>query len=123
MNSLSVSSKSWIFKKFDKDEVIFFKENFFLDEIISKLLSIRKIKKDQINSFLKPSIKNFLPNPEVLNDMKKSSFRTINAIKCRDKIGIFGDYDVDGASATALLGNFFSAINHPFEIYISGRVE
>ena len=121
MNSLSVSSKSWIFKKFDKDEVIFFKENFFLDEIISKLLSIRKIKKDQINSFLKPSIKNFLPNPEVLNDMKKSSFRTINAIKCRDKIGIFGDYDVDGASATALLGNFFSAINHPFEIYIPDR--
>ena len=123
MNSLSVRGRNWIFKKFDQEEVIFFKENFLLDEIISRLLSIRKIKKDQINSFLKPSIKNFLPNPDILNDMKKSSFRTINAIKLNEKIGIFGDYDVDGASATALLGNFFSAIQLPYEIYIPDRIK
>ena len=121
MNSLSVSKKNWIFKKFDKDDIIFFKENFFLDEVISKLLSIRKVKKDEIKSFLKPSIKNFLPNPEVLNDMKKSSLRTIETIKLNEKIGIFGDYDVDGASATALLGNFFSAINQTYEVYIPDR--
>ena len=65
MNSLSVSRKNWIFKKFDQGDIISFKETFFLDEIISKLLSIRKVKKDEIKSFLKPSIKNFLPNPEV----------------------------------------------------------
>ncbi len=123
MNSLSVRGRNWIFKKFDQEEVIFFKENFLLDEIISRLLSIRKIKKDQINSFLKPSIKNFLPNPDILNDMKKSSIRTINAIKLNEKIGIFGDYDVDGASATALLGNFFSAIQLPYEIYIPDRIK
>ena len=39
----------------------------------------------------------------------------------KHKIGIFGDYDVDGASATALLANFFSNINVPFEIYIPDR--
>ncbi len=121
MNSLSVSQKNWIFKKFNQEDVIFIKENFYLDEIISKLLSIRKIKKSEINSFLKPSIKNFLPNPEILSDMKKSSSRTIEAIKNNEKIGIFGDYDVDGASSTALLGNFFSTINQTYEIYIPDR--
>ena len=45
MNSSSVSHKNWIFKKFNQEDVIFIKENFYLDEIISKLLSIRKIKK------------------------------------------------------------------------------
>ena len=55
---------------------------------------------------LNPLIKN-LPNPETLIDLKKSSLRTIKAIKNKEKIGIFGDYDVDGASASALLGNFF----------------
>ena len=45
MNSLSVSRKSWIFKNFNQEDIDFFKENFFLDEITSKLLSIRKIKK------------------------------------------------------------------------------
>ena len=121
MSSLSVSRKHWILKKFDQSDVSSFKENFFLDEITSKLLSIRNIKKEDIKSFLNPSIKNFLPNPKILNDMEKSSKRTSEAIRKKEKIGIFGDYDVDGASATALLGNFFSSINLPYEIYIPDR--
>ena len=121
MSSLSVSRKHWILKKFDQSDVSSFKENFFLDEITSKLLSIRNIKKEDIKSFLNPSIKNFLPNPKILNDMEKSSKRTAEAIRKKEKIGIFGDYDVDGASATALLGNFFSSINLPYEIYIPDR--
>ncbi len=121
MNSLSVSSKNWIQKKYDNGDLQFIKENFFLDEIVSKLLSIRKIKKDEIKSFLNPSIKNFLPNPKVLKDMDKASERTLEAFLKNEKIGIFGDYDVDGASATALLGNFFSLLKIPFEIYIPDR--
>ncbi len=121
MNSFSVSNKEWILKKFDQEDAIFFKENFFLDEITSKLLSIRKVKKNEIEGFLNPSIKNFLPNPEILNDMKKSSVRTISSIQNNEKIGIFGDYDVDGASATALLGNFFNLIGLDYDIYIPDR--
>ena len=121
MNSLSVSSKSWILKKYNQDDVIFFKDNYSLDEIISKLLSIRNIKKDEINGFLNPSIKNFLPNPYILNDMKKSSERVSDAIFNDLKIGIFGDYDVDGASATALLGNYFSNLGLDYIIYIPDR--
>ena len=121
MNSISVSNKSWILKKFNENQLTYLKDNFSLDEITSKLLSIRNIKNEEVVGFLNPSIKNFLPNPENLIDMKKSSLRTIEAIKNNEKIGIFGDYDVDGASATALLGNFFSSINIPFEIYIPDR--
>ena len=75
MSSLSLSGKNWILQKFNKEDVIFLKENFSLDEITSKLLSIRQIKKDEISSFLNPSIKNFLPNPDALIDMEKSSKR------------------------------------------------
>ena len=85
MSLVSVSRKNWILKKYNNDDVLFFKENFFLDEITSKLLSIRKIKKDEVKSFLNPSIKNFLPNPNLLNDMQKSSLRTVNAIKKKRK--------------------------------------
>ena len=52
--------------------------------------------------------------------MSKSSKRTVETIK-KEKIGIFGDYDVDGASATALLGNYFTEIKIPYEIYIPDR--
>ena len=121
MNSLSISGKNWILKQFNEDNLTFLKENFSLDEITSKLLSIRKIKKEDINSFLNPSIKNFLPNPNNLVDMKKSTLRTVKAICKKEKIGIFGDYDVDGATSTAILGNYFSDLNLDYEIYIPDR--
>ena len=45
MNSISVSGKNWICKEFNSDDINFIKTNYFLDEIVAKLLSIRKIKK------------------------------------------------------------------------------
>ena len=121
MNSLSISGKNWILKKYNKEDLTFIKETFALDDITSKLLSIRDIKKEEIDSFLNPSIKNFLPNPNNLIDMEKSTLRTVEAISNNEKIGIFGDYDVDGASSTALLGNYFNELNLNYEIYIPDR--
>ena len=45
MNSISVTGKNWILKKFDENQIIYLKDNFFLDEITAKLISIRNIKK------------------------------------------------------------------------------
>ena len=121
MSTLSISGKNWILKDFNQEEISYFKDNFLLDEITSKLLSIRKIKKEDINSFLNPSIKNFLPNPNNLIDMEKGTQRAIKSITKNEKIGIFGDYDVDGATSTALLGKYFSELKLPYEIYIPDR--
>ena len=121
MNSISVTGKNWILKSFNQDEISYLKDNFFLDEITAKLLVIRKIKKEDINSFLNPSIKNFLPNPNDLQDMEKSTLRTIESFSLKEKIGIFGDYDVDGATSTALLGGYLGELNISSEIYIPDR--
>jgi len=121
MNAHSVSGKNWTSKEFDSDEIDFFKTNYFLDEIVAKLLSIRKIKKEEVKFFLEPTIKNILPNPYVLKDMDKAIERTEKAILNNEKIGIFGDYDVDGATSTAILGKYFELLNITFEIYIPDR--
>ena len=121
MSALSISGKSWILKDYNQEDISFFKDNFSLDEITSKLLSIRKIKREEITSFLNPSIKNFLPNPDILLDMNKATSRTLTAINNKEKIGVFGDYDVDGATSTALLGKFFSSLKLEYEIYIPDR--
>ena len=121
MLDLSISGKKWIYKKFDNSYVNFLKENFLLDEITARLLSIRNIEKNYVESFLKPSIKNLIPNPNILKDMEKTSKRILQAINRREKIGIFGDYDVDGASSTALLGNYLKIIKQDFDIYIPDR--
>ena len=121
MNSLSVSGKHWVLKKFNQNDITYLKENFFLDEITAKLLSIRNIKKEDIGNFLNPSIKNFLPNPNTLLDMEKSTLRTIKAIENKERIGILGDYDVDGATSVALLGKYFGELDLSYEIYIPDR--
>ena len=121
MNILSVSGKNWISKEFSSEDVDFFKTNYFLDEIVAKLLSIRKIKMEEIKFFLDPSIKNILPNPYILKDMDTAIDRIEEAILGKEKIGIFGDYDVDGATSTAILGKYFELLNIPFETYIPDR--
>ena len=121
MNAFSISGKKWLLKKYNQEDITFLKDNFYLDEITSKLLSIRKIKREDIKSYLNPSIKNFLPNPESLIDMQKTTLRTLSAIDNGEKIGIFGDYDVDGATSTALLGKYFSELKIPYETYIPDR--
>ena len=121
MKSISVSGKNWISKKFEIIDIEYLKKDFFLDEITAKLLAIRKIEKKDIKTFLEPSIKNILPNPFVLKDMEISVKRITDSIKNKEKIGIFGDYDVDGATSTAILGQYLKLLNHPFEIYIPDR--
>ena len=121
MNFSSVSGKKWLFKKFDSSDVTKFTENFSLTEIVAKLLSIRKKNMDDIALFLDPKIKNLLPNPLHLKDMKSAIERTYKSIIKSELMGIFGDYDVDGASSTALLARYFLSINQKIQTYIPNR--
>jgi len=121
MVSRSFSGKSWIHKQYNPDHVNFLKENFFLDDFSSKFLASRNIAKENIETFLNPTIKSTLPNPFSLIDMEKAVARTILAIEKKENIGIFGDYDVDGASSTALLSKFFFSINLQNKFYIPDR--
>ena len=121
MNSISVTGKEWILKEFNGEYLDYIKSNFYLDEITSKLLAIKNIDKSDIKNFLDPAIKNNLPDPSVLKDMDKATDRSILAIKKKEKIAVFGDYDVDGAAATALVGRYFKELNMTIEIYIPDR--
>jgi len=121
MNVNSVLGKDWISKNYNEETVNFLKDNFSLSEILSRLIAIRNIKIEEVKLFLNPRIKNLLPNPFILKDMEKAVDRTIKSIVKKEKIGIFGDYDVDGATSTAILGNYFKEINQDIEIYIPDR--
>ena len=121
MSTSSVLGKDWVSKTYNEESVNFLKDNLNLSEITSKLIAIRKIKVADVNLFLKPKIKNLIPDPFILKDMEKAVSRTVESIQKKNKIGIFGDYDVDGATSSALLGNFFKSINQDVEIYIPDR--
>ena len=62
-----------------------------------------------------------MPNPFLLKDMDSAVERTYKALNSNEVIGIFGDYDVDGATSTALLSRFFLSINQNVHTYIPDR--
>ena len=121
MNFSSVSGKNWLLKKFDSSHVAKLVENYPLSEIAAKLLSIRKNNIENIDLFLNPKIKNLLPNPLILKDMNSAIERSYKSVIKDDLIGIFGDYDVDGASSTAILARYFLSINKKIKTYIPDR--
>jgi len=121
MNFTSVSGKNWIFNKFNSSDIKKYSEDYSLSEIVAKLLSIRKKNIEDIGLFLNPTIKNLLPNPLRLKDMDNATERTYQSIKRSELIGIFGDYDVDGATSTALLTRYFLSINQKIKTYIPDR--
>ena len=75
MNLVSVTGKNWVLKRFDSKKLEFLKDNFYLDEITAKLLLLRNIQKEEIQNYLNPSIKEFLPNPNVLIRYGKIIFK------------------------------------------------
>jgi len=121
MNFSSITGKNWIFKKFENSDVKKYSENYHLKEIVARLIAIRKDNIDDVNLFLNPKIKNCLPNPFELKDMNKAVERTCECIKKRETIGVFGDYDVDGASSAALLVKYFLSISQSIETYVPDR--
>ena len=121
MNLFSITGKKWIFKKFNRTETISLAEKYSLSDIVAKLLSIRKKNINNFDLFLNPKIKNHLPNPFVLKDMDIATKRTCSAVFKNEKIGIFGDYDVDGATSTAILAKYFKSINNEIFTYIPDR--
>jgi single-stranded-DNA-specific exonuclease len=91
-------------------------------DIVARVLAGRGVTAEETERFLDPTIKNLLPDPASLTDMERAAARIAKAIRNREKVAIFGDYDVDGAASSALLKRFLTHFDVPCEIYIPDRI-
>lgn len=74
-----------------------------LPEVLARILACRGVALDQVQDYLDPSIRNLMPNPSVLTGMDDAAARIADAVERKERVAVFGDYDVDGATSTALL--------------------
>ena len=87
-------------------------DNVNSDDLVKKILAGRGVLADaDVKKFLNPSIKEYMPNPSVLMDMDNAARIIADAVQNGDKIAIYGDYDVDGITSTAVLVKYLRAIN------------
>ncbi|MFT6332281.1 MAG: single-stranded-DNA-specific exonuclease [Lentimonas sp.] len=127
----SISGKSYQKTRVDERMALAISQKFDLDLCVARVLSSKNLVNleenfgndfSEIENFLKPTIKASLPNPFDLLDMDKAVSKIVKIIKNKQKITIFGDYDVDGATSSALLKRFFDAIGVSCNIYIPDRI-
>ncbi|HMM63820.1 MAG TPA: single-stranded-DNA-specific exonuclease RecJ [Mesorhizobium sp.] len=93
-----------------------------LPDIVARVLAGRGVSALEAPRFLDPTIRDLLPDPASLTDMEKAADRIAEAVVRREKVAIFGDYDVDGAASSALLKRFLAHFSVPSEIYIPDRI-
>lgn len=92
-----------------------------VSDLVASLLAIRGIDSDNAFTYLKPTLKCDLPNPNSLKDMEKAAQRVAQAILNKEPIGIMGDYDVDGATSSAILKMFLESTETKTYVFIPDR--
>ncbi len=90
------------------------------NEVIERLFKKRNLSPNQLKELLSWDLKS-IPDLTQLVDLEKAAFRIITAIERKEKIGIFGDYDVDGTTSCALLYFFFKYLNVEVELIQPSR--
>ncbi|MER8879284.1 single-stranded-DNA-specific exonuclease RecJ [Mesorhizobium sp. M0684] len=97
-------------------------QGYGVPDIVARVLAGRGVTAEQTERFLDPTIRNLLPDPASLTDMDRAAARIAQAVMAREKVAIFGDYDVDGAASSALLKRFLAYFSVASEIYIPDRI-
>lgn len=93
-----------------------------LPDLMGRVLAARGIGLDDVATFLDPTLKALMPDPSTLRDMDKAAARLADAVQAKQKVAIFGDYDVDGACSSALMKRFLEFHDTPARIYIPDRL-
>ncbi len=119
---ISVLDKKWRLKSSDDQKTLSLMQIHNLSMVAARIVSMLEIPMEEVSDFLSPKLKNMMPNPYSLLDMDKAVARTMLAIKNSEKICIFGDYDVDGATSSSLLKSYFRDIDVNADIYIPDRI-
>lgn len=119
----SALSKKWLLSETDARLAAGISQSFGIPEIVGRLLTARGIGFDDVENFLNPSLKAQLPDPYVMQDMEKAAKRIATAIKNGEKVAVFGDYDVDGATSSALFKRFFKSLGLDIQLYIPDRLK
>lgn len=122
MSCLSVTAKTWNIREINERRVYEYINEFGLSDFSARVLIARNIPLENIPNFLDPRIKDLLPDPFHLLDMEKACQRAANAIINQEKIIVLGDYDVDGATSSALLIRMLKSLGIEAKAYIPDRI-
>jgi single-stranded-DNA-specific exonuclease len=93
-----------------------------LDIVRATLLAGRGIKGEQADAYLRPTLKNDLPDPSSLTDMDRAASLILDGIEAGKRITLFADYDVDGGTSAAQLIRWGRGLHYDFDLHVPDRI-
>ena len=93
-----------------------------LDDLVAQLLLARGVAHDDLDRQRQPTLKAFLPDPSLFRDMDVAADRLAQAVLTGERVTVFGDYDVDGATSAALLIRLLRSCGVAADAYIPDRL-
>jgi single-stranded-DNA-specific exonuclease len=112
----------WIFAQLEDEETVSrLQESLGVPDIIARLLAIRGISTfERARSFFRPDLKD-IHDPFLMKDMDAAACRVAKAIRDSEKVVVYGDYDVDGTTATSIMYTFLKDFGCDVQYYIPHR--
>lgn len=117
----SFSARAWRFRAYDEAQSRALSLS-GTSAALAQILAARGVTRDSAESFLEPKLKTLLPEPYRIAHMESAVSRFADAIIRKERVAVFGDYDVDGACATALLVKYLRALGADPLLYIPDRI-
>ena len=93
-----------------------------LPELLARVLAGRGVRPAGSDAYLKPRLRDLMPDPDCLVDMDAAAERLARAVRHGESVAVFGDYDVDGAASAALLAGYLRRLGVPTRIHIPDRI-
>lgn len=118
----SAKGARWIGRAADDRLALALSQRHALPELVARVLAARGVGLEDAPAFLAPTLRALLPDPSVLRDMDRAAERIARAVTGGEGIAVFGDYDVDGATSTALLVRYLRALGVEPQIHIPDRI-
>ena len=119
----SFTKRRWVAREYNERDALALAQRHHLPDVIARSLSARGINLDSAVSFLAPRLRDIMPNPSIFKDMDVAAARVAQAIQKGEKIAVYGDYDVDGATSSALMIRFVRAAGHDIRLYVPDRLK
>jgi single-stranded-DNA-specific exonuclease len=117
----SLTGRRWAARLGDERAALAIAQRHGLPDAVARLLAARDVDLEGVADFLDPTLRKFLPDPLHLKDMDAAVARLLRAVRAGERIVVFGDYDVDGATSSALLLRFFRSVGGNIGVYIPDR--
>ncbi|MBV0912797.1 single-stranded-DNA-specific exonuclease RecJ [Anianabacter salinae] len=120
----SLTGRRWVGPSADHDRLAqAMVQTTQLPEALCRTLVRRGVTAEDAAGFLAPALRDLLPDPLSLRDMGAAATRFLAALKARERIAVFADYDVDGGTSAALLLTWLRDMGHRATLYIPDRID